>query len=176
MAKLVDKRYANALFDLAVEENNVNLYYEQVKLMLYAFSENSELRKIMKHPHISKQNKLSIFKNSFGENLNEHIYGFLNIIFKKNRDEDLEDILHVFVERAEGSLGITTAEITTAVEISEERKNAVKEKIESKLNKKVNMKCIIDKDIIGGLVVKVDGIILDGSISNKLQSMKKALY
>ncbi len=38
------------------------------------------------------------------------------------------------------------------------------------------MKCIIDKDIIGGLVVKVDGIILDGSINNKLQSMKKALY
>lgn len=176
MANIVDKRYAKALFDIALEKNQVEKFYEEIKLIKEVISANPDLLKIIDHPHINKEKKFEIFKNSFKDSLSEDTLGFLFVIFKKNRDTDLVSILDTYIQLSLNHLGITEAFVSSAIPLSDDKITNIKSKLEIKLNKKVNMNCIVDKSIIGGLVVMVDGIVIDGSVKFKLESMKKALY
>lgn len=176
MANIVGKRYAKALFDIAVEKNNVEQFYEEVKQIKEIIDDNPDLLKIIDHPHINKEKKFGIFKNSFKDNLSEDTLGFLFVIFNKNRDTELVSIINTFIELCLDYLGITEAEVVSAIPLSDDKLTSIKSKLEIKLNKKVNMNCTVDKSIIGGLIIRVDGMIVDGSVKYRLESIKKALY
>ena len=66
MAKLVSKTYGDALFELALEENQLDSLFEEVKTVSDILSENQELTQLMSHPKIVKEEKIQIVKEIFG--------------------------------------------------------------------------------------------------------------
>ena len=70
---------------------------------------------------------------------------------------------------------IDTAEVITAISIDETTINKVKEKLEEIFNKKIKIKLSVDKEIIAGMIVKIDDKIIDGSVRTKFENMKKQL-
>ena len=85
MAKLVSKTYGDALFELAVSENKIDALFEEAQLLVTVFSENVELMKLLNHPKIVKEEKISVIENIFKGKVSDDMTGFLTLIVRKAR-------------------------------------------------------------------------------------------
>ncbi len=176
MAELVSKRYGNALYSLAVESHSVESCAEEAKVLLNLYATDKDFSTIMNHPHVSSKEKFNIIKNTFGNNLSDTIYGLFDVVFKKNRYTEIVGILEYFLEKVDEHLGRTEAIVISAVPLSEERIQAIKLKLTKKINKEISIVTKVDESIIGGLIIKVDSFIFNGSISNEIADINKQLH
>ena len=99
MAGLISKRYAEALFQLALEQNCVDKYSDEVKLVYEALSGESEILKVFNYPEISSEVKFNIIQNALKGSVSDDILGLLQIVFNKNREKELIEILDTFLKR-----------------------------------------------------------------------------
>lgn len=175
MAQLVSIRYAAALFELAVELEMVNKFEEEITLVYNGFKDNDDFIKIINHPIFSNEEKLKVITDIFDGSISQEIIGFLSVLFTKNRQVHTLEILEEFIAQVENYKGIKTAYVKSAVELSEQQIKDLKEKISQKINKQVNIEVAIDKSLIGGISINVDGLFIDNSVRSQLKDIKKKL-
>lgn len=175
MDKLISRRYASALFELAQETGNIDLFDEQIKLIYEAIKDDSEFKAVLNHPQISGDEKLKLLIDVFKDKAVPDILGFFSVVFNKNREAEFIEILKVFIERVEAHRGITTAVLSSAEPLSEEQQSKIKEKLSKNLNKQVNIQTEVSPELIGGVRIRVDGHVIDGTIKKQLDDMKKQL-
>ena len=99
MAKLIAKTYGDALFELALEENKLDVIADEIMAILDSFNENPELSKLMNHPKIEKTEKCAVMENILKGRAQNEITGFFEIIIKKDRYKDLPAILDYFFKK-----------------------------------------------------------------------------
>lgn len=176
MAKLVSKTYGEALFELAMEMNVLDTVLLEVKAVMDAFAENVELMKLLNHPKISKEEKISIVENVFKGNVSDTIVGFLIIIVNKGRYNDINSILEYFLNKVKEHKSIGIASVTSAIVLSEVRKKQIEEKLLSLTNyNSIEVKYSEDPSLIGGLVIRIGDRVVDSSIKTKLATFAKEL-
>ena len=98
MAKLVEKTYGDALFELAMEKGNLDTYFSQCKDILQAILDNEELLKLLSHPKITKEEKVKVIEDVFAGRVDDDITGFFVLIVKKDRQTELLQILEYFID------------------------------------------------------------------------------
>ncbi len=174
MARLAS-RYSAALFSLACENNKLDSYYEQIKELKSCLCDDEEIREFINNPNLSSEDKLNILKGVLEGKAEDDIVGFISVIFAKNRQSELHLIFDEFTEMVLESKGIVTAHIESAYPLSEEQKDEIKSKLSGNLNKQVIVESSIDKSLIGGLKITVDGHVIDGTIRKNIDDMKKML-
>ena len=175
MAKLVVKRYATALFDLAVSEGAMAKYEEEVKVIVRALRDEPDFMAVLNDHKVTKENKISLVENVFTDKVSNPIVGLLVLLVNKGRQGDLLEILEAFLERVKAESGITKAVITSAVPLKEAQVTAIKEKLEAGTKTKIEIETIVDTSIIAGLVIRVGGKVVDASIKGEMQTLKKQL-
>ncbi len=175
MAEIVSKRYATALFDICIENNELDKVQEDVEQIVNLYNEEKDFEMVMNHPNLTSLEKFSLLKNSFGDNLSDSLYGFFNVVFNKNREKFIHEILVSFLELVDEHKGITTAIVTSPFELTNDKIEQIKSKLSNKLNKKVNVNVVLDKTLIGGLIINVDGMLIDSSIKSSIKSLTKSL-
>lgn len=99
MAKLVSKTYGDALFELALEEDKLDLFFAESEVIRQVFLENSELIKLLNHPKIDKEEKISVMENIFKDRASNEFVGFLTLVVRKERQNDIVGILDYFVSQ-----------------------------------------------------------------------------
>ena len=129
MAKLISKTYGEALFELAVEENKTDVFWEEVNVVIEALKQNEDFYKLLNHPKISKEEKSQVVENVFKGRVSDEITGFLTLIISKERYKELDAILEYFISRVKEEKGIGTAYVATAVPLNEIQKAQVMEKL-----------------------------------------------
>ena len=177
MAKLISKTYGEALFELAVEENKTDVFWEEVNVVIEALKQNEDFYKLLNHPKISKEEKIQVVENVFKGRVSDEITGFLTLIISKERYKELDAILEYFISRVKEEKGIGTAYVATAVPLNEIQKAQVMEKLLSttKYNE-MEMVYSVDESLIGGMVIRIKDRVVDSSIKTKLSEIKKQLY
>lgn len=175
MAGIISRRYAEALFQLAVEQNCVDKYSDEVKLVYDTLTSDSEILRVLNHPQIGSDKKLYILNSAFKDSVDNDILAFLSIIFKKNRENELTDILNTFLNKVLDYKGIVTAVVESAAPLKESKLNEIKDKLSSKLNKQVEIEAKVVPELIGGLKIAVCGHIIDNTVKSQLEDMKKTL-
>ncbi len=177
MAKLVDKTYGDALFELALDNGQTDTYLEECLGILNILKENEELMKLLTHPKISKEEKAKVVGNVFKGRVSDDITGFLLLILKKDRQTMIPEILEYFVDRVKEHKKIGVATVTTAVPLSEAMKKSVVDKLTATTDYvSFEMNYLVDKDIIGGMIIRIGDRVVDSSIRSKIESMAKELY
>lgn len=177
MAKLVSKTYGDALFELALEEDKLDLLFEEADLIKEVFLMNSELIKLLNHPKIDKEEKISVLENVFTGRVSEDMVGFLVLAIKKERQNDILDILEYFIAMVKEYKKIGVAYITTATPMTEDQKKKVENKLLSTTKyESFEMNYTVDKDIIGGIIIRIGDRVVDNSIRLKLNELSKDLY
>lgn len=176
MAKLVSKTYAQALFELAVEENKTSSLLEETMGLLEVIHTNVEFGQFMNHPKIQKEDKIEVVKNVFENKISKELVGFLVTIVEKDRYTEIENILGEFISAVKEYNNIGTAYVTTAIALE----NNEKQDIESRLlatTKYETIECTydVDKDLIGGMVIKMGDRVVDSSIRTKLDKLQREL-
>ena len=175
MAKLISKRYAVALFELAKETDKMDLFNEQVELIYDSIKNDKDFLTVLNHPRISGGEKFNLFQNIFKDNISEEILGLISIVVKKNRETEMLEILETFLELVRDYKGITTSYIHSAIALTDEQLSKIKENLSKNLNKEVIIKADVKPELIGGLVINVDGKVIDNSIKSNLENIKKRL-
>lgn len=176
MAKLISKTYGDALFELAVEEDKVDALLEEIGQLQQVLSENEEFGRLMNHPKIIKEEKIQVAKNVFGGRLSDELLGFLIIIISKDRYRDIDAILDYFVAEVKQYKGIGVATVTTAVPLREEQCRRIERRLlDTTSYTKMEMNYLLDKSLIGGMVIRIGDRVVDSSISTKLNELQKEL-
>lgn len=177
MAKLISKTYGEALFELAVEENKIDVFLEEVNTVQEAIKKNPDFYKLLNHPKISKEEKIEVVENVFKSRISNEVTGFLTLIISKERYKELDAILAYFIQRVKEEKGIGTAYVTTAVPLNEIQKVQVEEKLLATTSyKKMEMFYAVDESLIGGMVIRIKDRVVDSSIKTKLSEIQKTLY
>ncbi len=176
MAKLVSKTYAQALFELAVEENKTAPFMGEAAGLLEVIRTNAEFGQFMNHPKIQKEDKLQVVKNVFENQISKELVGFLVTIVEKDRYTEIEEILSEFIVAVKEYNNIGTAYVTTAIALE----NKEKQDIESRLlatTKYETIECVydVDESLIGGMVIKMGDRVVDSSIRTKLDKLQREL-
>ena len=176
MAKLIEGSYGDALFELALEQNELDSMAEQVDLLAQAFAENPELKKLLNHPKISKEEKISVIENIFKGRFSDDIVGFLVIITEKDRGAEIDGILRYFQAKVREYKKIGVARVTSAVELSADQKKRVEEKLLQQTSyESFEVDYSVDASLIGGMVIRIGDRVVDSSIRTKLDTMTKNL-
>ncbi len=170
----ISVRYAKALFNLSVEQKLL----EQVKadvLMLLNTCEIDEFNEFLNSPIISISKKQEVFSTLFKNSINKIVLDFLLLLAKGRREIYLKIISLDFLKYYRDFLGIKEAELTTALEISEETKNNISLMLNKIMNSKIEIKHKVNNDIIGGFILRVDDNQIDASVKTQLKNIKKEL-
>lgn len=176
MAKLVSKTYGEAMFEVAMEEQKTDLFLKEAQDILAILDQNPELDKLMKHPKISKQEKTDILDNVFQSNVSAEMTGFMKLLVNKERYGELPKIFSYLIDRIKEEKKIGVAFVTTAVELTQEKKAAVKNRLlETTSYKTMEMHFEVDEAIIGGMIIRIKDRVVDSSVRTKLEEMKKQL-
>jgi F-type H+-transporting ATPase subunit delta len=176
MAKQVDATYGNALFELEVEENKVDALYDEAGILLKVLDSNPELLKLLSHPHVSKEDKVKVVKGTFEGRTDDEITGLLVMIVEKGHAKDIPAIIRYFLAKVKSYKKIGVVDVTSASELSDSQKKAVEKRIlETTDYKSLEVNYQKDKDIIGGLIIRIEDRVVDSSVRTKLNTMAKAL-
>lgn len=167
-------RYAKSLLDLAVEQNSVETVKSDIESFLKML-ENRDLVLLLKSPIVNTAKKESVFKALFGERFNILTNAFFNIVLKKGREKNLEDIAKNFMVQYKQMIGLTSVKLTTATPIDAANLQSIKTKLiaSKETAKDVEITTIVDSNIIGGYVLQIGDNLYDNSIAHKLNQLKK---
>lgn len=175
MAQLISVRYATALFELALEKDCIDKYSTEITLMRDAVAKDSEILRILNHPQIGSEEKLKILTSAFEGKVSADIMGLINIVFRKNRETELVDILNKYLDMAEKHKGIVYAAVESAVPLKASVIDEIKIKLSNKLNKQVIVEAKVVPQLIGGIRISVEGHVIDSTIKTQLSELKGKL-
>jgi len=172
--KLLSKRYATAVFDLAVEFNILEKVNADLKFVSKVFAENRELRVIIANPTIDTHKKISILDKLFEEDVEELTIKFLRLITKKGREQYIPYISDAFYDIYKDYKNILSVNITTAAVADKVIADGISKKLKEATKMNIEMTSNIDKELIGGFVVNFEDYKYDASIINQLNRLKKS--
>ncbi len=176
MARQVNTTYGSALFEVAMETNTLDSTLEEVTFVKQTFLENDELMKLLLHPNIEKEAKISVVESIYKGKIADEITGLLTMLINKGHQKEIISVLDYVINAIKEEKGIGIAHISSAVELSKEQK----EKIEKKLLDTTDYKEIegnydVDKTLIGGLVIRISDTVVDSSLKTQIATLSKSL-
>lgn len=171
--KLVSERYAQALLELVSD----NLLKEDILKELLDITESvkgsGDLNKVMTSPVISNDEKKNVISKLFENTTNKVILNFLKLLIDKNRFSMLESITKEYKNEINRLNNLLSINVTSAIDLTEDEKSAIKDKLSNILNKNIELEWATNPDIIAGLVFEVGDNIIDNSLRHKLQDLSR---
>ena len=122
MAKLVSNVYGDALFDLSLEQDRIDDFSEEAKVIIEVLEENEDLSKMMCHPKIDKDEKTRVVENIFKGRVSDEIVGLMVMVIEKDHFKDMEDIFEYYISRVKEYKNIGVAYVKTPSELSDTQK------------------------------------------------------
>ena len=170
----IDKEYAEALFEISAEEGKVDLYLSELAEIKAIIAENPEYIDYLSSPAASLEERLHAIDEAFGE-VQESILSFLKLLCENGRIDILEGCIDEFTALAMALKGRAFADVYSAVELDEDQKQTICKKLEAMTGKKIDARYIIDRSLIGGLKIDLDGKTIDGSVKRRLSDIKDVI-
>ena len=169
------KRYADAILQTAQEHNELDNVLSDLKAASDVYESSDDFKNFINHPAVSLKDKKETVKEIFeGKILNDSL-NFLYILLEKNKFSLISTVVYCYEEAMDEAKNILKIGVVSAVEIDEDLKELLKNKLESKFQKAVKFDFEINPDIIAGLILKIKDKTIDGSMIHKLESLEKQL-
>ena len=169
----VASRYAKSLLDLAQEQGKLEEVNKDMQLFEKVGKENREFLLVLKNPIITHDKKLSILRSIFKGKVNDLTLAIFEIIVKKHREAILFSVSKEFHSLYNRVKGIDSAEVISVAPLTEQLRSKFKEIIKREFGKEVELHEKVDKDLIGGYILKVGDRQIDESIKGKLLTLKR---
>lgn len=176
MAKQVNSTYGDALFELAVEQQQVDSILEELNALLQVLNENEDLVQLLVHPEVLKEDKLNMIQNIFQGRVSDAVMGTLLIVVKNDRSSELPGICEYVIGKMKEYKKIGIASVTSAIELKPEQKARIEQKlIDTTEYKSMEINYVVDASIIGGLIIRIADRVVDSSIKRQLERMSATL-
>lgn len=172
------KRYATALMETC--GNDISLQealFNELTALSDSFEKVKGAKKVFENPGITIDEKKLVLKKILGDTINKKLFNFLSLLIDKKRFNLISDIQNEFNKLVNRNKGLVVAEVSTATQISPNELEEIKQKLETLVgkNEKVSIESKTDPNLLGGIVVKMNDLVYDGSIKGRLEDMKRRL-
>lgn len=172
----VIREYAKALFMLASETENQESYGKALDTVLCVFSENDGYTEFLASPGIPLSERLGALESAFSNLLPKDVLSFIKILCEKRYIKDFEKCVEEYNTLLNEVSKVSTARVVSAVALSEDEEKALKNKLEKISGRTILLDCTVDKSILGGLIVEIDGKIADASLGRHLKDVKDVMF
>ncbi len=163
-------QYAEALFSLAKDTSQIEAVLTEFKVVKASF--DNEIYQFLLHPKIKKQDKKEII-NKYVKN--DLLKRFIFVLIDNSRIEILNDVLDEFEKLIDNQNKTMKVQVYSHKLLSPGQKQQLADNLAKKHNRKIELENIVDKSIVGGLRIEFEGMILDDTINNYLNSLKANL-
>ena len=171
----INVRYARALFSLARERNLVEPIKTDLELIVKVGKMTPEFDWILSNPVIKPSKKTEIIRNIFNTIVQPVTVTFLELLIRNKRENQLYGIVRWYIHEYNQLKGIDTATFVSAVPLDETIRDTVKAMVKAHYNKELQLIEIVNPEIIGGYILKIDDKQYDGSILSGLKKIRREL-
>ena len=169
----VGRRYSKAIFEIAEEKNQVKEIYEMLNSAMVLYRTDKEFKNFILNPLIDSEQKKSVLNKIFGKDNSDNL-NILLYILDKGRMNCIKDIVAEYLKIYYRKNRILDVKATFTKELTDEQKKKLIDKLSQKTGKEINLEIKIDKDILGGGIIKIGDKIIDGSIRRELDNWRKS--
>ncbi|MEA2976955.1 MAG: F-type H+-transporting ATPase subunit delta [Alphaproteobacteria bacterium] len=169
-------RYANALFELALEQKNLDAVKADLERFDALVAGSADLTRLVRSPVFTAEEQAKALSAILGKaGIGGLVAKFLKLVASNRRLFAARDMVRAFRALVATHKGEATAQVTVAEKLGDKHLDALKSALKGVTGKDVDLNVKIDPKIIGGLIVKVGSRMVDTSLRTKLSSIKHAM-
>jgi F-type H+-transporting ATPase subunit delta len=174
VASSAAKRYAQAVFTLAKDQNTLDVWQNDLAL-LDNIVRDDHVVSYLTNPTITSDKKVDAVESALNTNVQPQTRNLVKLLIERDRAALIPQIREIFDDEVRTERGVAVAIVTTADPLSEAERDLVREKLESMTGKTVELVLRVDPEIIGGIVIRIGDQVIDGSVRNKLERLRARL-
>jgi len=167
------KRYAQAAFELALERNELESWQEGLG-KIADLTADEELMALLQNPRLPFAAKKTLLQKQLGE-INPLAFNLALLLVSKGILRRGGDIYQQYNSLLDFHRGIERAKVTTALPLGDEEGEAISRRLAEIVKRKVVIDAQVDPSIIGGFIARIGDTLIDGSIHQKLETLRRSL-
>lgn len=169
------KRYAKALYELADEQQTVKTVYDEVNSFGSLFEQNNQFRNFLCSPEIETRKKLKIVEQLLKDS-SPLFYNFMVLLVKKGRQTLFSHIVFEMGRIFDQRNNRIRAQLTTAIALPAEKSKEIQSMLSKRFGSQVLLETIVDPDLLGGMVIRAEGRVLDASLRSQVRALTRSMY
>jgi len=168
-------KYAEALFDVAKTHNCVDEIASNLDVFTGILRDTPEINQFLRSFQVKTSEKVGVFRKAFADQMSQYLLNTISILLEHRRAELFFDLQNAFQELVRVDRGIVPVHTTTATSMDNDLRALVRNALEQKLDKSVELTASQDESILGGLKLQIGNMVYDGSLARQLQKLKQQL-
>lgn len=176
MSQSIAGRYAQAVFDIVKEEGGLDALAQQVDDLGAALADSTDLKDLINSPLYTREQQtgaIAALASKMG--LSATLANTLQLMGKNRRLFVLPQLVTRLGDLIAEERGEVTADVTSAIALSDEQQKRLADTLSEKSGKKVKLKTRVDESLIGGMIVKMGSQMIDSSVRSKLASLQNVM-
>lgn len=174
-AVLIAFRYARALYDFSKEAGEETVVLDELRQIREQLLAVPDFLPTLQSPLVDGSVKLKLMRMAVGDTSSTSLERFFQLLVSHQRENSMLDICRAFKRVYDKEKGIVKVRVTTAVPLDSEQQNTFKLKLEASSGKKIELRFMVNPEIIGGYVLTTEEKRLDASVKNQLQTIQHKL-
>lgn len=170
----IARPYAQAVFELATSDGTMDEWLSALQVLCAVVSDE-KVQKLIANPSVEDKRCAELLIDLCAEQLDDKSRNFVRLLAINGRLAMIPEIARLYEDYRAEAMRIVDAEIFTALPIDDAEQKSVAAMLKKRLNREVTLTVTVDKSLIGGVIVRAGDLVIDGSVSGKLDKLRLAL-
>ncbi len=171
----IARPYARAAFSTALDQSQGLQDWSTMLAVLAAASSEKVVIEALDNPLLSGKAEAGLLIRLLGDELSTEAQNFVKVLAGYGRIKVLPQITEMFELLKTNHEKTVEVEIASAYELNDSEKASLSDALKKRLQRNINLKTTVDANLLGGVVIKAEGTVIDNSVRGKLQKMSHAL-
>ena len=171
----ISKEYAAALFDLARETGSEEPIGEGLKYVAAVVNNEPQVLNFLAAPNIPKKERIGVLESALKGQIPEYALSFAQLLCEHGHIREIGKCAEDYEELLNAARGLSTARVVSAVALTEDEERQLRQKLAEKTGREIRLECSVDESLLGGLVVTLDGKVMDGSLKHRLNEVREVM-
>ncbi|MBN1638918.1 MAG: ATP synthase F1 subunit delta [Ignavibacteriales bacterium] len=168
-------RYAKAILDESLSRKNLDKIEKDVNFVDNVFRTSKEFKAFYLSPTLRKEKKIEVVTIILSQIISKETLNLLLLLIKKNREKYIILIINRIKELKNEMLGYSNVLVRSSIPLSDKQKIEVNQLIKKFTKQKIEVDYTQDKNLIGGFIIQIGDKIIDASLKNQFNKLKKKL-
>ena len=171
----VSREYAEAMYELARETQSEDAIAAGMKLVAGLVRRDPEILDFLAAPNIPKRERSAVLEKALSGQVPEFVLSLTQLMCESGNIRCIERCAEEYEEILNTARGLSTARVVSATALTKDQKRQLQQRLSEKTGRKVVLDCSVDESLLGGLVVTLDGKVMDGSLKHRLNEVREVM-
>ncbi len=171
----VAKIYAGSFVEIGNEKNILPELEEELKFLIDLYNDDKDFSSFLTSPDISDNNKSKLIAKVFSGKLHDNTINFFKTIIRNRRLKELNNIYNAVLDEIDKLHNRQKVTVITKEKLEQSAREEISVKLNKTLNKNILIREKIDESILGGIIIKINDLVIDGSLINDLKKLRNNL-